>query len=137
MTKYEIILYWSDADGAFIAEVPDFIITETNPIEFYMASRLAKVRAYAEANADLVTTLGSPWWVDKLVMWQPVKRILKTAILGTCVRGCQFDMLSLYQSEQLTPAKVQAFQQRITAKLQRWQKTQAPAKGYRRCKTWK
>ncbi len=85
----------------------------------------------------VVTTLGSPWWVDKLVMWQPVKRILKTAILGTCVRGCQFDMLSLYQSEQLTPAKVQAFQQRITAKLQRWQKTQAPAKGYRRCKTWK
>ena len=23
MTKYEIILYWSDDDGAFIAEVPD------------------------------------------------------------------------------------------------------------------
>ena len=70
----------------------------------------------------VVTTLGSPWWVDKLVMWQPVKRILKIAILGTCARGIQFDMLSLYQSEQLTPAKVQAFQQRITAKLQRWPK---------------
>ena len=23
MTKYEIILYWSETDGAFIAEVPD------------------------------------------------------------------------------------------------------------------
>jgi predicted RNase H-like HicB family nuclease len=23
MIKYEIILYWSDADGAFIAEVPE------------------------------------------------------------------------------------------------------------------
>lgn len=23
MTKYEIILYWSDDDGAFIAEVPE------------------------------------------------------------------------------------------------------------------
>ena len=23
MTKYEIILYWSDEDGAFIAEVPE------------------------------------------------------------------------------------------------------------------
>ena len=23
MTKYEIILYWSDKDGAFIAEVPE------------------------------------------------------------------------------------------------------------------
>ena len=23
MTKYEIILYWSEADGAFIAEVPE------------------------------------------------------------------------------------------------------------------
>lgn len=23
MTKYEVILYWSDADGAFLAEVPE------------------------------------------------------------------------------------------------------------------
>jgi predicted RNase H-like HicB family nuclease len=23
MTKYEIVLYWSDEDGAFIAEVPE------------------------------------------------------------------------------------------------------------------
>ena len=23
MTKYEVILYWSDEDGAFIAEVPE------------------------------------------------------------------------------------------------------------------
>ncbi|MHB8501868.1 MAG: type II toxin-antitoxin system HicB family antitoxin [Candidatus Acidiferrales bacterium] len=23
MTKYEIIIYWSEADGAFIAEVPE------------------------------------------------------------------------------------------------------------------
>lgn len=23
MTKYEIILYWSDEDGAFVAEVPE------------------------------------------------------------------------------------------------------------------
>ena len=37
----------------------DFIITEAFPIDFYMASRLAKVRAYAEANADLVTTIAS------------------------------------------------------------------------------
>ena len=30
-----------------------------------------------------VTSLGSPWWVDRLVLRQPVKRVLKTAIVGT------------------------------------------------------
>lgn len=28
----------------------------------------------------VVTTLGSPWWVDRLVMWQPVKRIMKNGV---------------------------------------------------------
>ena len=31
----------------------------------------------------VVTTLGSPWWVDRLVMWQPVKRVMKMALLDS------------------------------------------------------
>ncbi|UYG04557.1 NAD(P)H-dependent oxidoreductase [Halomonas sp. LR3S48] len=33
----------------------------------------------------VVTSLGSPWWVDRLVLWQPVKRVLKTAIVRPCL----------------------------------------------------
>jgi putative NADPH-quinone reductase len=56
-----------------------------------------------------VTSLGSPWWVDRLLLRQPVKRVLKTALLGTCAPSCRFEMLSLYKAERLTPPQVQLF----------------------------
>jgi putative NADPH-quinone reductase len=67
-----------------------------------------------------ITTLGSPWWVDWLVMRQPVKRILKTALLGTCAPACKFNMLSLYRAERLSGAQVHAFCARIRAVLGPW-----------------
>lgn len=71
-------------------------------------------------HALAITTLGSPRWVDLLVMRQPVKRVLKTALLGTCAPACRFEMVSLYKAEQLTPARVQAFRARIGRTLERW-----------------
>jgi NAD(P)H dehydrogenase (quinone) len=53
-------------------------------------------------------------------MRQPVKRILKTAILGTCAPQAQFDMLSIYSSEKLASDKVAAFQKKITTRLAQW-----------------
>ena len=37
-----------------------------------------------------ITTIGSPWWIDTLVLWQPVRRILRIAILGACARSARF-----------------------------------------------
>jgi putative NADPH-quinone reductase len=70
--------------------------------------RLGKLK-----RAVAVTTLGSPWWVDRFVLRQPVKRVLKLALLGTCAPTCRFEMLSLYQAESLSPDKVSAFRARI------------------------
>jgi len=67
-----------------------------------------------------ITTLGSPWWVDLLVLRQPVKRVLKIALLGACARGCRFEMLSLYKAESLASSKVGRFCSRIRATLGRW-----------------
>ncbi len=61
----------------------------------------------------VITTLGSPWWVDWFVLRRPIRRILKTAILGTCAPKCRFQMLSLYSSESLTDAKIETFVKRI------------------------
>jgi NAD(P)H dehydrogenase (quinone) len=68
----------------------------------------------------VITSLGSPWWVDTFVMRQPVKRILKTAILGTCAPQAQFEMLSIYSSEKLAPEKVAVFQKKISNRLEKW-----------------
>lgn len=67
-----------------------------------------------------VTSLGSPWWVDRLVLRQPVRRILKTALLGTCAPSCRFEMLSLYEAERLTAPQVQAFCSRIQKAIVKW-----------------
>lgn len=68
----------------------------------------------------VVTTLGSPWWVDRLLLRQPVRRVLGTAILGTCAPRCRLRLCSLYRSERLSPAQVERFARRVEAQLRRW-----------------
>jgi NAD(P)H dehydrogenase (quinone) len=77
-------------------------------------------RLYRLKRVLVITSLGSPWWVDRFVMRQPVKRILKTAILGTCAPKAQFDMLSIHSSEKLRSSKVTAFQKKIDNHLAKW-----------------
>lgn len=79
-----------------------------------------KPRLHHLRNALAITSLGSPWWVDRLVLWQPVKRVLKTALLGTCAPACRFEMLSLYKAEHLAPVEVQQFCSRIARVLSKW-----------------
>jgi putative NADPH-quinone reductase len=67
-----------------------------------------------------VTTLGSPWWVDWFVLRRPVRRVLKTALLGTCAPGCRFEMISLYKSEKPAPERVRAFAERVERAIRQW-----------------
>ena len=56
----------------------------------------------------------------RFILRQPVKRVLKTALLGTCAPQCRFGMLSLYRAESLAPAQVHAFRARIGRTLSKW-----------------
>ncbi|MGF1767521.1 NAD(P)H-dependent oxidoreductase [Enterovibrio makurazakiensis] len=76
-----------------------------------------KPRLHNLKEVKVITTLGSPWWVDTFVMWKPVKRVLKIAILGACVPKCDFKYLSLYESEKVTKAQVELFVEKIKAKF--------------------
>ncbi|MFT3850854.1 MAG: NAD(P)H-dependent oxidoreductase [Propionivibrio sp.] len=67
-----------------------------------------------------ITSLGSPWWVDRLILRRPVRRVLKTALLGACAPRSRFKMLSLYKAESLTPSQVQSFCSRIERALAKW-----------------
>lgn len=77
-------------------------------------------RLHQLRHALAITSLGSPWWVDRLLLRQPVKRVLKTALLGTCAPACRFEMLSLYQAEKLSSGQVETFRGRIRRALGRW-----------------
>lgn len=61
----------------------------------------------------VVTTLGSPWWVDYFILRKPVKRVLKMALMGTCTKKCKFQMLSLYKSEKVEKARLEKFVRKI------------------------
>ena len=68
-------------------------------------------------NVLAVTTLGSPWYVDMLLLRRPIRRVLKTAIVGTCAPKAKFRMLSLYNSEKLALERIERFLKRIDSAL--------------------
>lgn len=67
-----------------------------------------------------VTTLGSPWWVDRLILRQPVRRILRVALLNSCTTNCTLQFLSLYSSETLDNKKIESYERKIVRALARW-----------------
>lgn len=64
-----------------------------------------------------ITTLGSPWWLDTLVMWQPVRRVLKLAIAGGCAPKASFTYLALHGADNPDARQIEAFQKRIQSSL--------------------
>ncbi len=68
----------------------------------------------------VVTTLGVPWWVDRLIMRQPVKKVIKIALLGACARNSKLTYLSLYNSEKLSERAVTKFKGKIRQALNGW-----------------
>lgn len=83
---------------------PGFAFDRGTPIK----PRLTRLRSCL-----VVTTLGSPWWIDRLVMRQPVRRILKTAVLGACAPQARFTMLSLHAAETVDPPRLRRFKAHI------------------------
>ena len=49
-----------------------------------------------------LTTTGSPWWVVKVYMGDPVRRLLKRGIAAFCSRHVQFRMISLHDMDRVT-----------------------------------
>lgn len=65
----------------------------------------------------VVTTLGSPWWVDFFILWKPIYRTLRIALLGACTKRCRFQMLSLYQCENASQSRIDRFVDKIKAQF--------------------
>lgn len=67
----------------------------------------------------VVTTLGSPWWVDRLALRRPVRRVLKTAVFGGCAPNARFTYLPFYQAEKASAGSIARFERRIGRTLER------------------
>lgn len=76
--------------------------------------RLTKLK-----HAAVVTTLGTPWWVDLIGMRRPVRRAFRTAVVGACAPQAGFSYLPLYSAENLAETRIAAFERRVAAALRR------------------
>ncbi|MCP4294499.1 MAG: NAD(P)H-dependent oxidoreductase [Proteobacteria bacterium] len=85
-------------------------------------SGLIKPRLNNLKRVLVVTTLGAPWWMDRFIMRQPVKRVIKYGILAPCAKRCELQFLSLYNSEIMTAQRVDEFKSKIEDSLSRWKK---------------
>ncbi|AXA40836.1 NAD(P)H-dependent oxidoreductase [Rhizobium leguminosarum] len=52
-----------------------------------------------------LTTTGSPWWLVRLYMGDPVRRLLKRGIAAFCSKRLNFKMLGLHDMDSATDAK--------------------------------
>jgi NAD(P)H dehydrogenase (quinone) len=77
-----------------------------------MLPRLGKLREVLA-----VTTMGSPAWVDWLVMRRPLPRILRLAIVKPCAPQARVVWSALYRTEALRAEKVQGFETRVRAEI--------------------
>jgi NAD(P)H dehydrogenase (quinone) len=97
---------WIDrvfAPGVAFAQAPDF-----GPIK----PLLTGVR-----HVVAITTLGSPWWVDWLVMWRPVRQQLKWGVFKACAPAARFEILSFYGADNPAAERVDTFARKIADRL--------------------
>ena len=64
------------------------------------------------------TTTGSPWWVVRFYMGDPVRRQLKRGIAIFCNRKVDFRMLALHDMDRATEDKRRRHLERVKASLQ-------------------
>ncbi|PZU20335.1 MAG: NAD(P)H dehydrogenase [Shinella sp.] len=68
-------------------------------------TRLRHVRVF--------TTTGSPWWVVRLYMGDPVRRLLKRGIVTACTKGADFRMLALHDMDRRKAPHLKAHLEKI------------------------
>jgi len=73
------------------------------------------------SNVMVVTTLGASWWIDRVILRQPLKRIIKYALLGACAPAARLSYLSLYNAEKVDDARIAKFLRRVDRTLKSWE----------------
>ena len=77
----------------------------------------------------MVTTYGSPWWLVKLVLRDPVRAVLLGGLARLCGRGVETRFLALYNIDGATPARCAAFSPRSSGPSRGSEKTSDSGEG--------
>jgi NAD(P)H dehydrogenase (quinone) len=67
----------------------------------------------------VVTTYGGPWWMVRLVIGDPARKVISRAVRALCARGCRVDWYVQYNMDRARPHQLTRFLERVRAGLAR------------------
>ena len=80
-----------------------------------MAGRLKALRKIL-----VITTTGAPSWTIRLWLGNPVEKLFRSGIFAACAPKAKISVMMLHDMDASTPAKRNAFMDRIGRKLAKW-----------------
>jgi NAD(P)H dehydrogenase (quinone) len=81
----------------------------------FETDRLAHIR-----KLGVVTTYGSPWWLIRLYMGDPERKLWGRAIRKLCGKGCTLDWIVHYNMDNPPPERLERFRKKTESVFARW-----------------
>jgi NAD(P)H dehydrogenase (quinone) len=78
-------------------------------------NRLAHIQRIA-----VVTTYGSTWWLVRVYLGDPTRKLWSRGVRRLCGRHCRLDLHVHYDMDHSTPARLTKFLHRVKDKMARW-----------------
>jgi NAD(P)H dehydrogenase (quinone) len=79
-----------------------------------LTERLQRIRRIV-----VVTTYGGPWWMVRIALGDPARKIVSRAIRALCARGCRVEWYIHYNMDRATPRQLSRFLDRVRAGIGR------------------
>ena len=73
-----------------------------------LTERLQRIRRII-----VVTTYGGPWWMVRIALGDPARKLVSRAIRALCARGCRVNWYVHYNMDRATPRQLRRFLDRI------------------------
>ena len=91
------------------------IAYDVTPADKVETKRLAHIRRIA-----VVTTYGAPWWLIRLYLGDPERKLWSRAIRHLCAHDCKLVWHAHYDMDRATPPALDKFLTRFKSKLAHW-----------------
>src|ERR1700722_14396761 len=79
-----------------------------------LTERLQRIRRIV-----VVTTYGGPWWMVRIALGDPARKIVSRAVRALCGRGCRGEWYIHYNMDRATPRRLSRFLDRIRSGIGR------------------
>ena len=80
-----------------------------------LTERLQRIRRII-----VVTTYGGPWWMVRIALCDPARKVVSRAIRALCARGCRVEWYIHYNMDRATPSQLSRFLDRVRAGIGRF-----------------